>query len=59
MLGDVTEAFFPVTALDPSTVARAHELIEADGLDLTIRRNLVDATDDLRRRIAVRTAYGA
>ncbi|RYP87072.1 aminopeptidase N [Nocardioides guangzhouensis] len=59
MLGDVTEAFFPITALDPSTVVRANEVIEADGLDLTIRRNLVDATDELRRRIAVRATYGA
>ena len=57
MLGDVTEAFFPITALDTSTLARANAVIAADGLDLTIRRNLVDSTDELRRRIAVRTKY--
>jgi aminopeptidase N len=59
MLGDVTEAFFPATALEEATVARADALVDADGLDLTIRRNLVDATDELRRRIAVRARYGA
>jgi aminopeptidase N len=57
MLGDVTEAFFPITALDTSTLARANAVIAADGLDLTIRRNLVDSADELRRRIAVRTKY--
>jgi aminopeptidase N len=58
VLGDVTKAFFPMTSLTAETVARADAVIAADGLDLTIRRNLVDMTDELRRRIAVRTRYG-
>jgi len=58
VLGDVTQAFYPMTSLTEETVQRADALIAADGLDLTIRRNLVDMTDELRRRIAVRTRYG-
>lgn len=57
VLGDVTEAFFPLTSLVPSTVALAEALVATEGLDLTIRRNLVDQTDELRRRIAVRDKY--
>ncbi len=57
VLGDVTESFFPMTSLTEDTVARATELADRDGLDLTIRRKLVDDTDELRRRIAVRERY--
>ncbi|KQZ70465.1 aminopeptidase N [Nocardioides sp. Root151] len=57
VLGDVTEHFFPITSVRQSTVDRADELIARDGLDLTIRRNLVDMTDELRRRLAIRTAF--
>ncbi|MBD8869568.1 aminopeptidase N [Nocardioides sp. MJB4] len=58
VLGTVTQAFFPVTSHEPGTVARADELIARDGLDPTVRRNLVDATDDLRRQVAVKERYG-
>jgi aminopeptidase N len=57
VLGDVTESFFPMTSLTAETVARATALADRDGLDLTIRRKLVDDTDELRRRIAVRERY--
>jgi aminopeptidase N len=57
VLGDVTESFFPITSLSADTVAKADALIATEGLDLTIRRNVVDMTDELRRRIAVHEKY--
>ncbi len=57
VLGDVTQAFFPTTALAPETLSAAERVIEAPGLDLTIRRKLVDCTDELRRRLAIRARY--
>ncbi len=59
MLGDVTASYFPITALSAATVEQAERVIDSPGLDLTIRRNLVDMTDLLRRRLAVRTRYGS
>ena len=59
VLGTATQAFFPLTALSDEVVAAARELLAGDTLDLTVRRNLVDMTDELERRIAVRKAYGA
>ena len=59
MLADAAESFFPITSLTDKTLARARELIDADGLDPTLRRTVVDRTDDLARRIAVRQAYPA
>ncbi|MDT0201445.1 aminopeptidase N [Nocardioides sp. AE5] len=53
VLGDVTALFFPITALEDATVARAREVLGRDDLDLTIRRNLVDMVDELERRIAI------
>ena len=58
MLGDVTESYFPMTSLVPETLAEAERVIDADGLDLTIRRKLVDSTDELRRRLAIRREFG-
>ncbi|MDN5892617.1 MAG: aminopeptidase N [Nocardioides sp.] len=58
VLGDVTEAWFPITSLSTRTVGLAEAVIGRDGLDLTVRRNLVDMTDELRRRVAVRTRFG-
>ncbi|QIX26642.1 aminopeptidase N [Nocardioides sp. JQ2195] len=57
VLGNVTEFFFPISSLEESTVERAKALIERDGLDLTIRRNLVDMTDSLERLLAIRRAF--
>ena len=57
LLADVAEAFFPITSLDDATLARATTLIDLDGLDLALRRKVVDMTDELAHRIAVRRAY--
>ncbi|WP_426244633.1 aminopeptidase N [Nocardioides sp. LHG3406-4] len=59
VLGTAVRSFFPITALSDDVVARAEELIAGRSLDLTVRRNLVDMTDELRRRIAVKKAYGS
>ena len=36
---------------------RAHALIRREGLDLPLQRRLVDLTDELERRLAVRRAF--
>jgi len=56
VLGDVTRAFFPLTALDRDVVARAESLAATEGLDPTVRRVVRDQADELRRRIAGREA---
>jgi len=56
-LADAVEAFFPSGAVDEETIARARDVIASEGLDLTIRRVLVDQTDLLERRLAVRRAF--
>ncbi len=58
-LADAAEAFYPTTALDDATVARSRALIARDGLDSSIQRRVIDLTDDLERRLAVRRAYPA
>lgn len=57
VLGKVTGAWFPLTALSVDTLDRAEDVIRREGLDLTVRRNLIDCADELRRRIAVRTRF--
>ena len=57
LLADVAEAFFPITSLDDATLDRARTLIALDGLDLSLRRKVVDMTDELEHRIAVRRAF--
>jgi len=59
VLADAARWFFPVTALDDSTLARAQALAEDVDLDLSLRRAVVDSADDLRRRIAVRREFGS
>ncbi|MDP3893948.1 aminopeptidase N [Nocardioides sp.] len=54
LLADVAEAFFPVTSLDDATHARALDLAASTELDAALRRRLVDAADELSRRMAVR-----
>ncbi|WP_248581730.1 aminopeptidase N [Nocardioides sp. InS609-2] len=58
VLGDAVRSFFPITALSDDVVAHAELLIAGGVLDLTVRRGLVDMTDELTRRIAVTKAYG-
>ncbi len=57
LLADVAEAFFPITSLDDGTLAGARALIDSDGLDLSLRRKMVDLTDELEHRVAIRRAF--
>ncbi|WP_238473664.1 ERAP1-like C-terminal domain-containing protein [Nocardioides cavernaquae] len=57
VLGQVASAFFPMTSLSRSTLARANAALATSGLDATVRRRLVDDTDELSRRLAVVAAY--
>ncbi|WP_372727090.1 aminopeptidase N [Nocardioides sp.] len=59
VLADTAESFYPSTALDTDTVQRSHALIARDEVDPSIRRRVVDLTDDLERRLAVLEAFGA
>ena len=54
VLGEATRAFFPLKVLDQRSVDAAHRVLASDGLDLTVRRNLVDETDELEHRLAAR-----
>jgi len=56
-LADGADSFFPVTAVDEATVARAQALVDDRAVDASIRRRVVDATDELQHRLAVRRAF--
>jgi aminopeptidase N len=58
MLGDAASVFFPLSALDPQTLAQARVLLASDTLDPALRRAVVDATDELERRLAIRARFG-
>jgi aminopeptidase N len=57
VLADATEFFFPVTSLTEATLGRAQRLAADETLDLSVRRRLGDAADDLARKLAIRRAY--
>jgi aminopeptidase N len=57
VLADATEFFFPVTSVTEETLARAQALAADEGLDLSMRRRLSDAADDLARQLAVRRRF--
>jgi aminopeptidase N len=57
VLGEVVEAFFPITVLDSALVARCWAASAEPGLDPVVRRRLRDATDRLRRMVDARAAY--
>jgi aminopeptidase N len=57
VLADAAEHFFPRTSLTRETLGRAEALIADSDLDLSIRRRLVDAADDLERKLAVLEAF--
>jgi aminopeptidase N len=57
VLADAARDFFPRLAVDRRTVERARELIDDDGLDSSLRRALVDSSDELSRALRVREAY--
>ena len=58
MLAVATNIFYPRWSATEDTVARAHALLGRDDVDSTIRRELVDETWDLERRLAIRQAFG-
>ncbi|CUR60087.1 Membrane alanyl aminopeptidase, Metallo peptidase, MEROPS family M01 [metagenome] len=58
VLADLAQWFFPATSLQPETLALADGLIERSDLDLSLRRRVTDQTDELRRRLAIRRAFG-
>jgi len=53
VLAQAAEAFFPAGSVTPETLVRARAAIETPGLDLSLRRVLVDGTDQLARQQAV------
>jgi aminopeptidase N len=54
MLTTVTRAAYPRYAVSPATLAAAQAFLTAGDLHPAVRRVVVDATDDLRRALAVR-----
>ncbi|HEY8471444.1 MAG TPA: aminopeptidase N [Natronosporangium sp.] len=54
MLTAVTRAAYPSYAVAAATVAAAEARLARDGLHPVIRREIVDATDDLRRALVAR-----
>jgi aminopeptidase N len=59
LLGDAAEVFFPLTAVAADTLEQAKTLLADDDLDPVLRRAVVDQTDALERRLAIRDRYGA
>jgi aminopeptidase N len=59
VLAEAAQFFFPVTSLTEETLASSRALVDLDGLDPSIRRRVVDLTDELERRLAVARAYPA
>lgn len=57
VLGQVASAFFPMPALGQSTLAAANAALAQSDLDATLRRRLLDDTDEMARRLAVLAAY--
>jgi hypothetical protein len=57
MLADAARAFFPRLSLEQSTVDAAGSVLADESLDLSLRRALVDETDDLRKGLRVRAAF--
>ncbi len=59
VLADLAQWFFPSTSLESETLDRAQALIDRGDLDLSLRRRVTDQTDELRRRLDIRHAFGA
>ncbi len=57
LLADVVKAFFPRSVLDGAVVHRADAMLADGALEATVRRPLAEATDQLRRMLAVRAAH--
>ncbi|MEZ5092581.1 aminopeptidase N [Nocardioides sp.] len=59
VLGDAAKVFFPLTHVDDHTLSAAERLAADQSLDPTLRRAVIDSTDELARRLAVRARYAA
>jgi aminopeptidase N len=57
VLADAARDFFPRLSVDRATVERAHRLAGEESLDLSLRRALVDSTDDIERALRVRESF--
>ena len=57
VLADAARDFFPRLSVDRATVERAHRLAGEESLDLSLRRALVDSTDELERALRVREEF--
>ena len=57
VLGDAGRFFYPITLTTEDTLARTDALIADPGLNPTLRRVLVDAGDEVRRRLACLEKY--
>jgi aminopeptidase N len=59
LLGDAARFFFPITLTTEDTVRRTEQALADPGLNPTLRRVLVDAGDEVRRRLATRARYAS
>jgi aminopeptidase N len=59
VLADAARDFFPRLSVDRATVEQAHRLAGEESLDLSLRRALVDSTDELERALRVRDRFWA
>ncbi len=57
VLGDAARFFFPISVMTDDTLARRDQLLADESLNPTLRRVLMDAGDDLRRRIETVRRY--
>ncbi len=57
VLADAARAFYPRMAVRKETVAAAEAVLGDDSLDLSLRRAVVDETDDLARAIRARETF--
>ncbi|MCL8025943.1 aminopeptidase N [Nocardioides bruguierae] len=57
VLATAVEAFYPRSSVTAATVTAMTTLAARDDLDGSVRRRLLDATDELTHRLAVRRAF--
>jgi len=57
LLGDAARFFFPITITTQDTVERTERALADPTLNPTLRRVLVDAGDEVRRRLSTRARY--
>jgi aminopeptidase N len=57
LLGDAARFFFPITVTTEDTLARTEQALADPALNPTLRRVLVDAGDEVRRRLACLARY--